>query len=63
MEARIARAAGNPGRALRALERAQEQVQSRGGATPVSTVVGTRAIRSRGWARGRARSRGKAAWR
>ena len=41
MEARIARAAGNPGRALRALERAQEQVQSRGGATPVSTVVGT----------------------
>ncbi|TCZ57820.1 cellulose biosynthesis protein BcsC [Roseicella aquatilis] len=38
MEARIARAAGNSGRALRALEKAQQQVQARGGATPVATA-------------------------
>ncbi|WP_431271075.1 cellulose synthase subunit BcsC-related outer membrane protein [Dankookia sp. P2] len=41
MEAKIARAAGNPGRALRALERAQDQLRAQGKVVQVSaTTIG-----------------------
>ncbi|MFZ4410664.1 MAG: cellulose synthase subunit BcsC-related outer membrane protein, partial [Paracraurococcus sp.] len=40
LEARIARAGGNSGRALRALERAQDQLRAQGKVVPVSASLG-----------------------
>ena len=49
MEAKIARAGGNSGRALRALERAQDQLRGQGKVVPVSASIGSPGNPFRGW--------------